>query len=80
MLPSEVLQRRVVLVRTDLSEEHIASIFRVRSLKMGAIYSSERSVLTSSLVSHLQDEGVFLRNVCSYQHYTASIYPRRQYS
>jgi hypothetical protein len=61
----------MVLVRTDVSEERIASIIRVKricevvpsslivlNLLMEAIRSSETSVLTRATMCHIPEEGI----------------------
>jgi hypothetical protein len=71
---------RVGLIRTDVSEEPIASIFRVQKLR------ERRKVLVFQVVSSLEDfqypeDGgdTLLRNICPYKTHTVS-HPRRRHS
>jgi hypothetical protein len=77
---SGIWRHVVCWVATDVSGEHIASIFRI-TLKMEAISSSETSVATQHLQGDPEDGGdMFLRNVgCNSTDYMVS-YPRRWYS
>jgi hypothetical protein len=54
--------RRVSLVRTDVSQERIASIIgvkRISELGKGAMCSSERSVLTRATRRHISEDDIF---------------------
>jgi hypothetical protein len=65
--------RRVVLIRTDVSEKIIASVIRVRRIdELGTLaVTSNRSILVDSCQP--DDAGdTFLRNVGSYKRHTAS--------
>jgi hypothetical protein len=74
-MPSSGIGRHVDLVRTDVSEERIASIFR---LQLAATCS--RWFLARGF-SYLEDGGdTFLRNVGSHKIYTAPHPRRRHYS
>jgi hypothetical protein len=69
--PSSGMWRRVVLVWTDVSEERIASIFRVEKS------ASEEQEWEGS---YTEDGGdTFLQNVCSHKDYTTP-HPRRRHS
>jgi hypothetical protein len=76
MVSSEML-RRVALVRTDVSEERIASIIRVTRIgKLGAtlaVTNNRRTLRRNFTDSCHPDEGgtKFLRNVGSYKSHTA---------
>jgi hypothetical protein len=67
--------RRVDLVQTDVSEEHITSIFRVEK----STATCSRWFLARGFL-YLEDGGdTFLRNVGSYKIYTTP-HPRRRHS
>jgi hypothetical protein len=64
-MPSSGMLCRVALVRTDFSEESIASIIRVLAsspifvtLMMEAIRSTETSVLTRATRRHIPEDGI----------------------
>jgi hypothetical protein len=60
---SSEMWRRVDIVLTDVSEEHIASIFRVEfssTLKMEEILSSETSVNTKSTRRNISEDAFFI--------------------
>jgi hypothetical protein len=58
-IPSSVMWHRVAIIRTDVSEERIASIIRVTIISRQG---------TSTAACHLDDGGdMFLRIVCSYK-------------
>jgi hypothetical protein len=58
------------LLRTDVSEERVASIISVTriNLMMEAIHSSETSVLTRVTLRNIQEDGVlYMNDVCTSQ-------------
>jgi hypothetical protein len=59
--------RRADLVRTDVSEEHIASIFRVEILAIEepALAGTETSVDTRSTRRHIPEDGILLSSCLS---------------
>jgi hypothetical protein len=63
-MPSSEILCRVALLRTDVSEEDITSIMRVRRF----------GELETTLAVNGNDDGgdTFLRNVCSYKNHTVS--------
>jgi hypothetical protein len=69
--------RRVALVRTDVSEERIASIIKVTNGELGTTLAitSKRSTLgrnSDRRFCHPDDGGdTFFRNACSYKSHTA---------
>jgi hypothetical protein len=87
---TRIWQRRVALIRTNVSEEHIASIFRVtRNSELGTTSAAWRASVGSYCLhcSQIADSGhpaargdMFLRNACSYKSHTASSYLRRRHS
>jgi hypothetical protein len=86
-MSSSVMWHRMVLVRTDVSEEHIASIIRVTRIgQLGTtlVVTSNLSTLRrgQKLADSCHPEGggdTFLLNVGSYTSHAAS-YPRRLHS
>jgi hypothetical protein len=72
-MSSSGMWRRVYLVWTDVSEERIASIFRVEKSE------SEGRWLVRGFFSHEDEGDTFFRNVGSYKIYTAP-HPRRRHS
>jgi hypothetical protein len=72
-MPASGMSHRVVLVRTDVSEELNASIIRVTigELERLAVTSNRHTQCVTDSC-HPDDRGVtFLRNVGSYKSYTA---------
>jgi hypothetical protein len=66
--------RRVVLARTDVSKECVASIFRVERIRAEGTTLAVTSILNQihPNLSHPEDGGdTFLRNVCSNNTHTA---------
>jgi hypothetical protein len=85
-MASSGMSRRVVLVRTDVSEELSASFIRVTRIgELGttlAVTSNRRTLRRHDNVTscHSDDGGAkFLRNVGSYKRHTAK-HPRRRHS
>jgi hypothetical protein len=76
-MPSSGMLRHVDLVRTDVSEECIATIIKVTRIgKVGttlAVTSNGRTLRRNSEYSSHPDDGVatFLRNISSYKSQTA---------
>jgi hypothetical protein len=72
-MPSYGMSRRGVLVRIDVSEEHIASIIRftrIRELETMLTVNSKRRKIADSC--HPDDGGAtFLRNVDSHKSHAA---------
>jgi hypothetical protein len=65
-MPSSATWRRVDLLRTDISEERVASIFRVEKntqnkrltlFSLAYFYPSEMSVLASSIQRNIPEAG-----------------------
>jgi hypothetical protein len=72
---SSGIWRRVVrLVSTDVSEEHIASIFRIEEI------SSANQRASRWLAESEDGSDMFLQNVCWNSTYYTASYPRRWYS
>jgi hypothetical protein len=49
-MPSSGILRRAALVRTDISEEHIASIIRIRNGELGTLASMHRLLVMAVVV------------------------------
>jgi hypothetical protein len=75
-VPSSAMWRRVDLVRTDVSEERVASIIKVKRISELGTLAANCQLLTLSLPCwffHPDDGGdTFLGNVRSYKSHTAS--------
>jgi hypothetical protein len=83
-MPFSGLWRRVGHVRTDVSEERIASIFRVETIRerreaLAVSYQTIANVFLHSRIFLPEDAGdTFLRYVGSYVTHTAS-HPRNRH-
>jgi hypothetical protein len=74
--------RRVALVRTDVSEEHVSSIFRVEKIheQRNSCSQTANTFPRAKNFFYPEDGGdTFLRNVGSYKTYAAP-HPRRRHS
>jgi hypothetical protein len=61
-MPPSGMLRRVVLVRTDVSEELVSSSPILVTLMKETLSSSETSVLTIATLSHNPEDGILHRH------------------
>jgi hypothetical protein len=73
-MPSSVMLCRIALLRTNVSDERVASIIRVtRIAELGTILAvtNNRNTLRRNDICHTDDGDTFLRNVGSYNSHPA---------
>jgi hypothetical protein len=83
-MPSFDMLHRVALVRSEVSEEHVASIImvtRIGDLRTLSVTSNRSTPLGNTIVFCHSDEGgvTFPQNIGSYKSHTNS-YPRKRHS